>query len=290
MSLTSKSAIQAPTQFTEVNGRTLAYRQIGAGIPLLLCVRFRGTLDSWDPAFLDALAASGFLVTTFDYSGLGASTGERTYNPASLATDAIDLMDALGFDKVALGGWSIGGVAAQIAFAKASGRVSHLVLLGTTPPGELVKKGEPLFYTMAKRENDFDDIVALFFEPNSAESRSAAEESERRINARSIDRSPVIPVEWAAQAIGDGPRNPMFPVEAVKQALKATKIPVLHIAGSRDIVFPKENWDALAGEFPTLRTITMPVSGHGPHQQYPTEVAGFIASFVQHSGGAVGAS
>src|SRR5262245_32476785 len=102
----SPSAISAPNQFVEVSGRTLAYRSVGSGYPIVLCQRFRGNMDSWDPAFLDGLAARGFQVITFDYSGIGLSTGERTYSPPSLAKDAIDLIGALGLQRLVIGGWS----------------------------------------------------------------------------------------------------------------------------------------------------------------------------------------
>ncbi|AEG48776.1 alpha/beta hydrolase fold protein [Sphingobium chlorophenolicum L-1] len=277
------TAATAPTQFVEVGGRRLAYRDFGAGIPLLLCLRFRGTMDSWDPAFLDGLADNGFRVIIFDYSGLGSSTGERTYNPASLARDAADLLGALQIEKAAVGGWSVGGIAAQILLATVPQRVSHLVLIATTPPGQLVKSGEPLFYELAKRDNDFEDVVALFFEPRSAASRLAAEQSEQRIAGRTTDLSPAVPYEWAGPQLGDGPRNPMFPADAVLQALKNTKVPVVHIGGDHDIVFPVENWHALAGELPTLRIVTFPETGHGPQHQYPKESADYIASFVKNA-------
>ncbi|WP_273700251.1 alpha/beta fold hydrolase [Ensifer adhaerens] len=263
--------------------RRLAYRDFGSGTPLLLCVRFRGTMDSWDPAFLDGLASNGFRVIVFDYSGLGASTGNRTYDPASLARDAGDLLTALNIEKAVVGGWSLGGIAAQILFATSPQRVSHLVLIGSTPPGQLVKSGEALFYELAKRENDLEDIVALFFEPRSAASRLAAEQSQRRIAERTTDLSPTIPVEWAGTQLGDAPRNPMFPADAVLGALKTTKIPVIHIGGDHDIIFPVENWSALAGQLPTLRVVTFPETGHGPHQQYPQESADYIAAFTRNS-------
>src|ERR1035437_4727779 len=50
------SAVTAPTRFVEVGGRKLAYRTIGKGKPIVLCNRFRGVLDLWDPAFIDGLA------------------------------------------------------------------------------------------------------------------------------------------------------------------------------------------------------------------------------------------
>ena len=60
------SAITAPTLFVESQGRRLAYQSVGEGPPLILCVRFRGMLDVWDPAFIDALArafARSFSIT-----------------------------------------------------------------------------------------------------------------------------------------------------------------------------------------------------------------------------------
>ncbi|KVQ73298.1 alpha/beta hydrolase [Burkholderia multivorans] len=274
------SSLNARTQFVDVDGRRLAYRTFGRGTPLVLCVRFRGTMDTWDPLFLDSLAERGFQVTIFDYSGLGQSTGERTYHPASLAKDAIDLIVALKLGKAVIGGWSVGGMAAQIVVAKAPQLVSHAVLIATTPPGPLVKPGEPLFYAMAKRENDFEDFVTLFFEPASPASRAAAEQSAARVAVRKVDLSPAVPVEWAGQQVGDGPRNPAFPVDAVLDALKSTSIPVLHVGGDHDIVFPVENWYALNGQLPTLHLVTLPRTGHGPQLEYPVACASHIAAFV----------
>jgi len=128
VSATTHSAGAAPHQFAERKARRLAYRTIGVGTPIVLCTRFRGNLDTWDPAFLDGLAGRGFQVITFDYSGLGLSTGTPSYDLTALAGDALDLIDALGFERVVLGGWSLGGLAAQVFIAQHPGRVSHAVL------------------------------------------------------------------------------------------------------------------------------------------------------------------
>jgi pimeloyl-ACP methyl ester carboxylesterase len=66
-SVSFDGAEAAPTRFVEVGGRKLAYRSVGKGKPIVLCHRFRGVLDLWDPAFIDSLAAEGFQVVTFDY-------------------------------------------------------------------------------------------------------------------------------------------------------------------------------------------------------------------------------
>jgi pimeloyl-ACP methyl ester carboxylesterase len=274
--------LSAPTQYVDVAGRRLAYRSIGAGKPIVFCTRFRGNLDLWDPVFLDGLAEQGFRVITFDYSGLGLSSGEKTYNPASLAKDALDLIDALDLKDVVIGGWSIGGIAAQLVLATAPQRISHVVLIATTPPGELVKTAEQLFYdTAAKPVNDLEDFVVLFFEPRSTASREAARLSMARMSQRTADLSVPVPGEWAAAALGGKPRNPVFPVPAVLEALKTTKIPVLHIGGDHDIVFPVENWYALNGQLPTLQLLTLPQAGHGPQHQYPEAAAEHIGTFIR---------
>jgi pimeloyl-ACP methyl ester carboxylesterase len=278
------SAVDAANQFAEIGGRTLAYRSIGAGKPLVLCTRFRGTMDEWDPAFLDALASQGFQVITFDYSGLGLSTGTATYNPFEMAKDPRDLIKALGLEEVVIGGWSLGGLAAQVVVALDPGAISHAVLIGTGPPGPLATTAEQLFYDVAgKAENDFEDFVILFFEPASETSREAARRSAERIAQRREGRSPAVPIDFARANLGSGPRNPMFPADPVLQALKATAIPILHVGGDHDIVFPVENWYALNQAMKTLHVVTFPQSGHGPQHQYPQMSADVIASFVRNT-------
>jgi pimeloyl-ACP methyl ester carboxylesterase len=281
--LDKTTAATTPTRFVEVGGRTLAYREVGQGQPLVLCVRFRGVMDSWDPAFLDALAGEGFRVITFDYSGLGRSTGQPDYSPASLAADARDLMEALDLEDVVLGGWSLGGVAAQMTLALYPERISCLVLLGSGPPGPQVKFAEPLFYeTAAHAVNDLEDELILFFEPASEASRLAGARSVARIaGRRADDRSPPVPLEFAKAALGDGPKEQTFPAPAVLELMKATATPILHIGGDHDIIFPVENWYALNGQLPTLTLITYPRAGHGPQHQHPEESARHIATFVR---------
>src|SRR6266487_2043939 len=59
------------------NGIEYAYRDLGAGdVPLVLLQHFRGNLDNWDPALIDALAADRRVVT-FDNVGVGALPAGR---------------------------------------------------------------------------------------------------------------------------------------------------------------------------------------------------------------------
>lgn len=239
-------------------------------------------MDSWDPAFLDGLVSQGFRVITFDYSGLGLSTGTATYNPLEMARDPLELLEVLALRDAVISGWSLGGIVAQVVLARAPKQISHCVLIATTPPGPTVKMAEQLFYDTARKpENSLEDETVLFFEPASVASREAASRSAKRIAARTQDRSIPVPADWAAANLGEKPREQPFPALPVLEALKRTQLPLLHIGGDHDIIFPVENWYALNGQLPTLQIATYPRAGHGPHHQHPQATAELIGSFVR---------
>lgn len=281
--LMTPTAIDVATRYAAVDRRTLAYRDIGRGTPLFLCLRFRGVMDSWDPAFLDALAEQ-FRVITFDYSGLGLSTGTPSYVPEIMAKDVIDLADLLGIDRFMVGGWSLGGMAAQVVAVMVPDRVDQLVLIGTTPPGKVAYGSEPIFLEHAlKPDYDLADEAVLFFEPLSASSRAAAAASHDRIAARTTDHSPPIPPETYLALLQDRPADEIFPdLGGYADFLATCGIPILVIAGDHEIVFPTPNWFALSRVWKSLHLVVLPQAGHGPQHQAPDYVADAIKSFARN--------
>lgn len=284
--LEKPTALTTPNQLVETGGRTLAYRTFGTGPNLVLCIRLRGTMDMWDPLFLDRLAEN-FTVTVFDYSGLGYSTGTASYAKADMAHDVNDLVDALGFEKVIIGGWSLGGFAAQVFAATYPEKVSHVLAIATMPPGLMVKPSEPLFFEVATQPvNTVDDEYTLFFEPTSPKSRALGDASLARIAARVEVLDFPTPAETmnAAMWASNDPTTPFpDPDGTYSQFYRATDIPILALCGDHDLVFPVENWYAINDIWPTLFVATYPECGHGPQHQYPEMAAEMIASFVRHS-------
>jgi pimeloyl-ACP methyl ester carboxylesterase len=270
-----------PTQFAHVVNRCIAYRMFGAGPTLILGTRFRGTLDTWDPAFLDHLAER-FRVVTFDYSGIGLSTGVASYDPKSLAQDVIALADAIGADRFVVGGWSLGGQAAQVVATVWPERITHLVLLGSIPPGCCAYGPTPAFSaSMLKPFNSLDEEITLYFEPMSAESREAAEASRRRVALRDFDRSPDV-AEWLyLRLLKESAHDDAFYDDGgYREALEKTQTPILAISGDHDVGFPVENWFTLARKWRSLFLSVLPRSGNGFHHQYFAVSARIIASFV----------
>jgi len=275
------ASVDVSTQFAEIADHKIAFRMVGDGPDFILCTRFRGTLDSWDPAFLDALAKR-FRVITFDYRGIGQSTGKASYDPKSLAHDVIGLVDALGINRFTLCGWSLGGKAAQVVASVWSERVTMVVLLGSSPPGCMAHGPEPAFSAYSlKPYNDLDEETVLFFEPMSAESREAARTSRLRMAVRTASRSPDVPEELYLRLLREALNSDQCSDDGgYRSFLEKTKTPILVISGDHDIGFPVENWYTLPRRWRSLFLNVLPRSGNGVHHQYPELVANLIINVI----------
>ena len=98
--LDTASQLTAPNRTVHAaNGVTYAYRRLGAPMshmpPLVLLQHYRGNLDNWDPALIDALAA-GRRIVAFDNAGVGGSTGTTPHAIGQMAHDAIAFLTAMG--------------------------------------------------------------------------------------------------------------------------------------------------------------------------------------------------
>jgi len=126
----------APTKrVTAESGIVYAYRDLGEGdVPLVLLQHFRGNLDNWDPALLDALA-SDRRVVAFDSVGVGATTGTTPDTVEAMAHDAIAFIEAMSFQRVDLLGFSLGSfVAQEVAFIRPD-LPRRIVLASSAPQG-----------------------------------------------------------------------------------------------------------------------------------------------------------
>ncbi|RYY15198.1 MAG: alpha/beta hydrolase [Chitinophagaceae bacterium] len=275
-------AIASPTKYLEKDGRRIAYRIIGKGEPLILCNRFRGILDDWDPLFLDELAKQ-YSVVTFDYSGIGLSTLPNINDSLRELDDIHELAAALGFKQFSLIGWSHGGKVAQVYAGSHPDEIRQLILLGSGPIGKNRFQPEKIFFERAlKPVNDFDDEIVLFFEPKYADSREAAKLYHARVKERKSDTSHYVTPEKFAKYFATV--QVYNSNEKAKENLLQSKIPMLIISGEHDIVFPIESWYEQTGKNPNLQIIMLPRAGHGPQSQYPLLSARYIHDFIAATG------
>ena len=130
------SYAQAPTRTVTVGGTTYAYRELGpkGGIPVVFFVHLAATLDNWDPRIVDPIAQNRHVIA-FDQRGVGASTGQVPDTLEEAADHAYEFIAALGFDKIDVFSFSMGGMIAQDLIVKHPDLVRRLVLTGTGPRG-----------------------------------------------------------------------------------------------------------------------------------------------------------
>lgn len=274
------NATNSPNQFVEINEKKIVYRSIGEGEPIILCQRFRGNMDNWDPAFLDALAKN-YNVIIFDYSGFGLSEGPLPKTVLAFAEDVRDLTQALHFKKIIVGGWSLGGWVAQIVTTEFPDLVSQTIVIGAKPPGENKYQIEQIFMETAyKPSYTLDDETILFFEPASPASRASSKQSHDRIAARTTDNDIRIKEELWEYYKNCGDDFAADPYKA-REKLTTMKTPMIVISADHEVCFPPENWFALNRKLPTTQVIVIPQSGHGVQHQYPELVAKYITAFLE---------
>jgi len=93
----------------------MAYRTIGEGYPLLLCMGYTGVMDMWPAVALQKLAGS-YQVILFENRGMGYSTiinDTSAFSMKLFAKDAANLMNALNIPKAHVMGWSMGTYTAR---------------------------------------------------------------------------------------------------------------------------------------------------------------------------------
>ena len=108
---------------------------IGSGPSLVLIMGYGGTMQTWDPRFVNTLAMHNQVVI-FDNAGIG----DTQALPAPLTIDAMAdqtsaLISALGLGRTDVLGWSMGGMIAQALAVRHPAQVRRLVLCATFPGG-----------------------------------------------------------------------------------------------------------------------------------------------------------
>ena len=257
-----------------------AYREIGNGTPpLVLLQHFRGNLDNWDPALIDALAA-GRRVVTFDNAGVGGSTGTTPSTVTQMARDAIAFLDAMEFDEVDVLGFSIGGFVAQEIALIRPAVVRRLILASAAPQGAAGMHGwapEVIGAVGAPAPNP-DGYLGVFF-TRSAASRQSGVETLGRLTARTEDRDK--PTTWQTrQAQYDAVCAWGIPDHGLLQRVSAIRVPVFVANGDSDpMILPHYSY-LLAGLMPQARVKIYPDAAHGFLFQHHGEFAGDVEAFL----------
>jgi pimeloyl-ACP methyl ester carboxylesterase len=253
----------------------------GGGAPLVLLQHFRGNLDNWDPALVDALA-SARRVVTFDNTGVGRTSGTTPHTVEGMAHDAIAFLAAMDFDEVDLLGFSIGSFVAQEIALTRPDVVRKLVLASSAPRGADGMHGwaPDVIGAVGARTPDPAGYLGVFFTASDL-SRKAGQEAWSRMQARTADRD--APTTWATRmAQYDAVCRWGIPDHAALQRLGALRAPVFVANGDSDPMILPRYSHLLAGLLPNAQLTIYPDAAHGflfqHHAEFALDVEAFLAA------------
>jgi pimeloyl-ACP methyl ester carboxylesterase len=266
---------------TAETGIEYAYRDVGDGdFPLVLLQHFRGNLDNWDPALVDALAADRRVVS-FDNVGVGATTGTTPNTIEAMAHDAITFIEAMRLQKVDLLGFSIGSfVAQEIALIRPDLLATRRAgVLGTPGRGGMHGWAPEVIGAVGEPETSPRD-TSRCSSPRQKRAASAGQQAAGRIFGRTADRDE--PTTWQTrQAQYDAVCAWGIPNHSLLQRVAAIDLPVFVANGDSDpMILPRYSY-LLAGLLPDARLSIYPDSAHGflfqHHSRFAADVNAFLA-------------
>ena len=262
------------------NGIEYAYRDLGeSDVPLVLLQHFRGNLDNWDPALVDALVTD-CRVVAFDNTGVGATTGTTPSTIEAMAHDAIAFIEAMEFQQVDLLGFSIGSFIAQEIALIRPDVLRRVVLASSAPQGAAGMHGwaPKIIGAVGAPETNPQGYLEVFF-ASTATSREAGQQAAGRIFGRTTGQDE--PTTWQTrQAQYDAVCAWGIPNHALLQRVGAIELPVFVANGDSDpMILPRYSY-LLAGLLPDARLTIYPDSAHGflfqHHSRFAADVLGFL--------------
>lgn len=272
----------AAARAVTIDGLALHVEAAGAGPPLVLLHGFTGSANTWRD--LTRRLASEYRTIAPDLVGHARSqapAGVERYAIRRAAADLVALLRALGHERAAWLGYSLGGrVALQVA-ADHPGAVAALVLEGASPGiADAGERTARLASDGARAERIEHDGVEAFVDewerlPLFASQRALPAGPREAIRATRLAQR-AHGLANSLRGMGAGAQAPLH------DRLPSIAVPALLIAGSLDTKYV-----AVAEEMAqTLPDATMQVidgAGHAAHLERPEAFARPVADFLHRA-------
>jgi pimeloyl-ACP methyl ester carboxylesterase len=270
------TAVDAPTKVVKVGKQKVGYRAFGSGRPLVMIMGLGGTMGSWDPAFLDALATRAHRIVLLDNEGVGKTTrlkGQLTIR--RMADTTAGLIARLKLKRPDVAGWSMGGMIAQSLAVRHPKSVRRLILMATAPGDGKGTPPTPDALKALTGATDPSVLLGMLFPPEQTAARDT-------YVADIIKRHPFEGVAPAAQSqrqtaasgawlIGQDPDG--------KRVAKL-KLPTLIGGGELDPLLPVPNQRHLHDIIKGSQLVTYPDASHGFLFQHQAEWAPLMLRFL----------
>jgi pimeloyl-ACP methyl ester carboxylesterase len=267
----SGKSAKVAERMIDANGVELCTESFGrpADPPIILIMGVGGSMLLWEEGFCRLLAEGGRFVIRYDHRDTGRSVtsepGRPEYTGADLIADAVGVLDAYGIAATHVVGVSAGGAFAQLLALDYPDRLLSLILISTSPatPGErglpsATKRYQRFVESATVDWSDERSVIEYLVDYTrmlAGGARPFDEAATRALVGRDVERAHNIAASENHGLIAEG--------EVPRQPLSSLAVPTLVIHGTEDPMFPLAHGEALAGEIPGARLLTLEGAGHG---------------------------
>lgn len=245
------------------------------GPPLLLIAGYANRGSSFTP--LREILEPHIQVITYDHRGVGDSGDvEGPYNAYTMASEAAELMQKLGYAHYAVAGISLGSLVAQKLALDHPDPVQKLILIATTTggPQHVAPDPEVLQFLLLSSQMDWKESVEkgapFAFHPDFL--KAHPESIEAWLKAAS--EQPVSQATRQRQTMA----GMFFDSSSLLSSIKA---PTLVIHGAEDRIVPAENGRRVHALIPESQFVEIPQSGHICILDQTEAVARAILGFLE---------
>ena len=257
-------------QVTLPNGLRLAYVELGdpRGTPVLLLHGYTDSSRVWT-ILAPQLARHRLIIP--DQRGHGASEAPACcYSATQLAEDARLLLDALGVERSAVVGHSMGSLVAQTMAAEHPERVTRIALIGSTALAPVTRGNWMWEQIMALRAPIASHGEFLrAWGPQSSPTPVDAE----LMRWYEPEIAATAPHVWRAVL------RELLDVPSARHAADV-RAPVLILSGGRDELFPAEHHRALVAAYSRAEAHVFADLGHNLILERPHEVGPVLVRFL----------
>jgi pimeloyl-ACP methyl ester carboxylesterase len=227
--------------------------EAGAGRAMILLHAFPLSADLWKPQLVSV--PDGWRLVAPDLRGFGDSQVSGARHVDDHASDVLDLADALGLGRFALGGLSMGGYVAMALLRRARDRVTGLLLADTRAEadGTEARAGRAKMREALALEGAAG--VAAMMVPKLLGPTTLREQPSLADWVRQqIERTAPAGIDDAIEALLTRPDS--------SAGLAEIEVPTLVICGAEDALTPLEAHRRL---HEAIRVSTLAVVGHAGH-------------------------
>ena len=270
------TALDAPTKVVRVGKQKVGYRSFGTGRPVVMVMGLGGTMGSWDPTILDAIAGAGHRVVIFDNEGIGRSTaGKGRLTIRRMGDTTAGLIARLRLKRPDVVGWSMGGMIAQSLAVRHPRSLRRLALLATAPGDGKATAPRPEALKALTGGSDVTALLGLLFPADQTAARD-------RYVGNILMRKPFEGVAPAAVAASQTSASGAWLTAQDPDGKRVAKLklPVLVGGGEQDPLLPVSNQIHLADMIGGAALITYPDASHGFFMQHAEDFTPRLNAFI----------